>query len=45
MSKQELIKLNNQRSNFYSKALYKIDCDDLTKTEIVNKILSFYENE
>jgi len=45
MSKQELIKLNNHRSNIYSKALFKIDCDSLTKTEIIKKILSFYETK
>ncbi len=43
LSKQELIKLNNKRSSIYSKALYKIDCDNLTKTEIVKKILNIYE--
>ena len=43
MSKQELIKLSDKRSSLYSKALYKIDCDNLTKTEIVKKILNIYE--
>ena len=32
-----------KRSNFYSKSYYKINCDNLTKIEIVNKILNIYE--
>ena len=43
-SKKELNELINNRSNFYSKALYKINCENLTKNEIVNKILDIYEN-
>ena len=43
LTKYELIKLIKKRSNIYSKALYKIACDELTKTEIVNKILNIYE--
>ena len=43
LTKNELIKLIKKRSNIYSKALYKIACDELTKTEIVNKILNIYE--
>ncbi len=39
----ELIDLINKRSNIYSKALYKIKCDNLTKSEIVNKIVKIYE--
>ena len=35
--------LNKYRSKFYSKALYKIKCDNLTKNEIVNKVIKFYE--
>ena len=37
------IKLINKRSHIYSKALYEIKCDNLTKGEIVNKILEIYE--
>ena len=33
------------RSKYYSKALYEINCDNLTKNEVVNKILSIYEND
>ena len=39
----ELIDLIKKRSNIYSKALYEIKCDNLTKSEIVNKIIEIYE--
>ena len=39
----ELIDLIKKRSNIYSKALYEIKCDNLTKGEIVNKIIEIYE--
>ena len=39
----ELIDLIKKRSNIYSKALYEIKCDNLTKNEIVNKIVKIYE--
>ena len=39
----ELIDLIKKRSNIYSKALYEIKCDNLTKSEIVNKIIKIYE--
>ena len=39
----ELINLIKKRSNIYSKALYRINCNNLTKTKIVNKILDIYE--
>ena len=35
----ELIDLIKKRSNIYSKALYEIKCDNLTKIEIVKKII------
>jgi len=41
----ELIDLIKKRSNFYSKALYEIRCDNLTKSEIVNKIIETYETD
>ena len=44
-SNTDLIKLIKKRSNIYSKAMYKIDCDDLTKQQIVKKILNIYENK
>ena len=39
----ELIDLIKKRSNIYSKALYEIKCDKLSKSEIVKKILENYE--
>ena len=42
-SENEIIDLIKKRSNIYAKALYKIECDSLTKKEIVEKILNIYE--
>ena len=42
-SDNEIIDLIKKRSNIYSKALYKIECDNLTKKEIVKEILKIYE--
>jgi shikimate kinase/shikimate kinase/3-dehydroquinate synthase len=42
-SENEIIDLIKKRSNIYSKALYKIECDSLTKKELVKKILNIYE--
>ena len=39
----ELIDLIKKRSNIYSKALYEIKCDKLSKSEIVKKVLENYE--
>ena len=39
----QLIDLIRKRNNFYSKALYEIKCDNLSKSEIVKKILEIYE--
>ena len=39
----ELIDLIKKRSNIYSKALYEIKCDNLSKIEIVKKIIEIYE--
>ena len=39
----ELIDLIKKRSNVYSKALYEIKCDNMTKVQIVKKILKIYE--
>jgi len=41
----ELYKLIQKRSYIYSKALYKVDCEGLTKTEIVKEILKRYETK
>ena len=40
----ELVDLMKKRSNIYSKALYEIKCDNLTKKQIVNKILKLNES-
>tara|TARA_B100001175_G_scaffold220027_1_gene187271 strand:+ start:502 stop:1014 length:513 start_codon:yes stop_codon:yes gene_type:complete len=42
-SDNDLIDLVKKRSNLYSKALYEIKCDNLTKNQIVNKIIKIYE--
>ena len=33
-----------KRSNFYSKAMHKINCNNLTKNEIIRKVLKIYED-
>ena len=43
LTNNELIDLTKKRSNIYSKALYKIDCGNRKKNEIVNEILDIYE--
>ncbi len=42
-SRNELIELIKKRSIIYSKALYKIECENCTKNEIVKKVLKIYE--
>ena len=42
-SKNELIDLIKKRSIVYSKAMYRIDCENLTKNEITKKIIKIYE--
>ena len=42
-TENELIDLIKKRSNVYSKALYEIKCDKLSKNQIVEKILKIYE--
>ena len=42
-SKNELINLIKKRSIVYSKAMYKIDCENLTKNEIARKVTKVYE--
>ncbi len=43
LSRNELVKLIKKRSIVYSKAMYKIDCDNLSKKEVVKDILNIYE--
>ena len=42
-TENELIDLIKKRSNIYSKALYEIKCDRMSKSEIVKKVLINYE--
>ena len=44
LNKDELINLSKKRSKIYSKAMYSINCDNLSKNEILNKIFGIYEN-
>ena len=43
-SVSELINLIKRRSIIYSRSKYKINCEQLSKNEIVNKIINIYEN-
>jgi len=42
-SKNDLIKLIGKRSKIYSEANYKINCESLSKSMIVKKIINLYE--
>tara|TARA_Y100000992_G_scaffold203937_1_gene139262 strand:+ start:216 stop:728 length:513 start_codon:yes stop_codon:yes gene_type:complete len=42
-SKDVLINLAKNRSSFYSKALYEVKCDNLSKNQIVSNIIKIYE--
>ena len=44
-TKEELVNLIKKRSNFYSRALYKVICNNMSKTQILNKIINIYENK
>ena len=35
----------NNRNKLYSKALFKVDCNNLTKIKIVNNILNIYDDQ
>ncbi len=43
LTKKDLIELIKKRSYIYSKSLYKIECNNLTKFQIMNKIINIYE--
>ena len=45
ITKEELINLIKKRSNFYSRALYKVICNNMSKTQIINKVINIYENK
>ena len=40
---KELMNLIKKRSKIYSKAEFKVDCDKLTKSEVVKTIIKIYE--
>ena len=44
-TKNELIEIIKKRSIIYSKALYKIDCENFTKQQIAKKIIDIYESD
>ena len=44
-STNELVDLIKKRSVIYSRSKYKINCEQLSKNEIVNKIIYIYENK
>ena len=43
ISKNQLVEIIKKRSIIYSKALYKINCENLSKYEISKKIIKIYE--
>ena len=43
LTNSELINLIKKRSNFYSKALYKVNCENLTKNELTQRVIDIYE--
>ncbi len=43
-NRNELVEIIKKRSIIYSKALYKINCDRLSKLQIAKKIIEIYEN-
>ena len=44
LNNNELKNLMIERSKYYSKAKYKINCQKLTRSEIIKKILNLYES-
>ena len=45
LSDNEIINLIQKRTHIYAKALFEIKCDNLSKNEVVNKIIRIYEAE
>jgi len=41
-NRKKINKLYSERKNIYKLANYKINCDDLNKEDIINKIIIFY---
>ena len=44
-TEEQLNNLIKKRSNIYSKALFKVNCNGLTKAEVVKKVINIYENK
>ena len=44
-TKNELLNLIKKRSKIYSKSMYSIVCDKLTKNEIAKKVIDIYETK
>ena len=44
LTNHDLSKLIKKRSNIYSKALYYVDCNELSKNEIAKRVIKIYEN-
>tara|TARA_B100001063_G_scaffold241942_1_gene269718 strand:+ start:590 stop:1102 length:513 start_codon:yes stop_codon:yes gene_type:complete len=42
-SKNELVEIIKKRSIVYSKAMYKVNCENLSKNQIVKDVLRIYE--
>ena len=45
LTKKDLSDMIDSRSNIYQQADHKIDCENLNKNEIAEKIISLYNNE
>ena len=45
MSENEINKLIIKRKKIYEKAHLKINCENLSKNEIINKIIKLYEGK
>ncbi len=43
LNENELSNLIKKRSKFYSKAKFKINCNNLTKNQLIDKIINIYE--
>ena len=39
----QLVDLIKKRNSIYSKAMYEIKCDNLSKKQVINKVLKIYE--
>ena len=43
LDSNELLNLIKKRSKIYSKAKFKINCNDLTKNQIIDRVMEIYE--